>query len=225
MTSRTIARIVTLAFPLLAAAPVARAQEAPAFAKNGLYVSASALPDFSFDGVTFDGASVYQQIGGEEIILLPKLEPTSTFRGTVGFRLSRGSFEVGYERTRHDATFMGLSGEATFKTLNFDERIYVLTRGRIQPYGLLGFSIPWLTITDGSALGDRVGDGTFHGLGVNTEAGVTVFAHPRVGVSVGYRYRAMWFDRARGVTDTDYELHPRFRETAGSLALGVSFTF
>ena len=226
MISTPSARIVTLtAFAFLAAAASALAQEIPGYAKNGVYVGASAVPDFALDGVTFDGSSYYRQIGGDEIMILPRLEAKSTIRGTVGFRLTRGSFEVGYERTRHDATFMDLHGEATFQTLNFDERIYVLTRGRVQPYGLLGLSVPWLTLKDGSVLDDRVGDGTFRGLGVNTEAGVTVFPTSRVGLSVGYRYRAMWFDRAHGVTDTLYELRPRFRETAGSLSLGASFTF
>jgi hypothetical protein len=226
MTSRPSVRIVTLAaLALLATASVARAQETPGFAKNGVYVGAFAVPDFAFDGVTFDGSSYYQEIGGNEILILPRLEAKSTIRGTVGFRLTRGSFEVGYERTRHDATFMDIHGEATFQTLNFDERIYVLTRGRVQPYGLLGLSVPWLTVKDGSVLDNRVGDGTFRGLGANTEAGVTVFPTARVGLTVGYRYRAMWFDRARGVTNTLYELRPRFRETAGGLSIGASITF
>ena len=55
--------------------------------------------------------------------------------------------------------------------------------------------------------------------GVNTEAGVTVFRTPRVGVSVGYAYRVMWFDRASGATDKLFYLRPRFRETSGSVAM------
>lgn len=52
-----------------------------------------------------------------------------------------------------------------------------------------------------------------------------MFPIPRVGVSTGYRYRMMWFTSATGVTNTNYELHPRFRETAGSLSISAFVTF
>ena len=227
MTSRTPAwfRTALVAICVLAFTSTARAQEIPGFAKNGLYVGATGVPQFAFDGVTFNGSSIYQQIGGDEILLLPRLESKSTVRGVVGYRLTRGSFEVGFERMKQTATFMGATGEATFQSINFDERIYAFTRKRIQPYGLAGYSLPGLTVRDGSFLHERVGDGTYHGHGLNLEAGVTVFPHPRIGVSTGYRYRMMWFASATGVTDTTYELHPRFRETAGSLSFSAFVTF
>jgi opacity protein-like surface antigen len=213
-------------FCVLALASAAQSQEtASGFAKNGVYVGASTVPNFTFDGLTFDGSSYYQQIDGEEIIILPRLGRQSTLRVVAGYRTTRGSFEVGYEQTKHAGTFMDRVGEATFRALNFDERIYALTRGRIQPYGLAGLSLPHLTVKDGSAVDDRIGDGTFHGFGLNTEAGVTVFPHPRLGVSAGYRYRIMWFDTAKGVSGTNYELRPRFRETAGNFSVTASVTF
>ena len=195
------------------------------FAKNGVYVGASGAPNFTLDGVTFDGSSFYQKVDGDEILILPRLERKNTFRGIAGVRSGRGAFEVSYEQTNHPGTFMGLTGEATFHSLNFDERIYALTRGRIQPYGLLGLSLPWLTVTDGSFLHDDVADGSFRGFGLNTEAGVAVYPHSRLGVSIGYRYRTMWFDSARGVSHTTYKLRPRFRETAGSVSVAAFVTF
>jgi hypothetical protein len=221
-----LARFVTaLALSMLTLAAVASAQETSGFAKNGPFVGVSGVPNFTFDGITFDGSSYYQQIGGDEVLILPRLEPTSTIRAVGGFRLTRGSFEVGYERTNHVGTFAGIPTDATFHALNFDERIYMLTHGRIQPYGLLGFSLPSLTIKNGSVLEDQVGDANFRGYGVNIEPGVAVFPHPRFGISVGYRYRVMWFDTAEGVSHTTYELRPRFRETAGTLSISASVTF
>lgn len=227
MTPKFAARIGIAAVTsgLLTFASVARAQEIPGFAKNGLYVGATGVPEFKFDGVTFDGSSIYREIGGDEILLLPTLDSKSTVRGIVGYRLTRGSFEVGYERIKQTATFMGVSGTATFQTFNFDERIYMFTKKRIQPYGLAGYSLPSLTIKDGSFLHEQVGDGTYHGHGINLEAGVTVFPIPRIGVSTGYRYRMMWFGTATGVTNKEYELHPRFHETAGSLSISAFVTF
>jgi hypothetical protein len=82
-----------------------------------------------------------------------------------------------------------------------------------------------LTIKDGSFLDPDLGNASFRGYGVNTEAGVAVFLHPRFGISTGYRYRGMWFDHASGVSDTSYKLRPRFHETSGSVVMTGLFTF
>ncbi len=228
MTSSMRASFVTaISLAMLSGASTAWCQEAEnsGFAKTGPYIAVSAVPDFKLDGVTFDGLSAYKQIDGDEFMILPRLQPKNTVRAIFGVRSRIGAFEFGYEQTDHEGTFMDLSGEATFHALNFDERIFFLTRGRIQPYGLVGMSVPWLTVKDGSFLDEQVGDASFRGWGLNTEAGVTVFVHPRVGISAGYRHRAMWFTTAHGVSDTAYTLRPRFRETSGSVAFNALFTF
>jgi len=226
MTSHPYARIVTVAaLSFLAGASAAGAQETGGYASTGVYVGVASVPNFTLDGVTFDGSTYYRQIDGDEIMILPRLDSRSTLRGVAGYRSARGSFEVSYERTKHTGTFLGASGEASFQSLNFDERIYAMTRGRIQPYGLLGLSIPSLTVKEGSGDGERIGDAHWHGFGLNIEPGVAVYPTPHVGISVGYRYRVMWFDTAVGVTDTTYQLRPRFRETAGSASITAFVTF
>jgi len=90
---------------------------------------------------------------------------------------------------------------------------------------LLGGSIPWLKIKDGSFLDPNLGDASFRGFGLNTEGGVTVYPHPRFGVSAGYRYRMMWFDSASGVSHESGKLRPRFHENTGSIVLTGLFTF
>jgi hypothetical protein len=219
------ARALALPLFLLALAAPASSQERSIFAKEGAYAGVSALPEFTLDGLTFDGSSYYRKVDGEEILILPRLERKSMVRAIVGFRSARGAFEVSYDQTQHVGTFQGVPGEATFHSINGDERIFFLTRKRIQPYGLIGGSIPWLTIKDGSFLDPDVGNASFRGFGANTEAGVVVFLHPRFGISTGYRYRAMWFDHASGVSDTSYKLRPRFHETSGSVVMTGLFTF
>ena len=54
---------------------------------------------------------------------------------------------------------------------------------------------------------------------MNTEAGVTVYVHRQVGISLGYNYRILWFDWATGVTDKMFDLRPRFRETSGAVVV------
>ena len=90
---------------------------------------------------------------------------------------------------------------------------------------LVGASFPWLTIKDGSFLEPNVGNARFRGYGVNTEAGVTIYPHPRAGLGIGYSYRVFWFDRGTGVTETLYELRPRFRETSGTIVVTGLFSF
>jgi hypothetical protein len=201
MTTRTRSRIgvAVVALCLLTFASAAIAQETPGFAKNGLYVGATGVPNFAFDGVTFDGSSIYQQIGGNEILLLPRLESKSTLRSVAGYRLTRGSFEVGYERLKQTATFLGAPGEATFQTLNFDERLYAFPRKRIQPHGLAGY---FTAVAGVGRKLDRVGRRTYHVM-VSIWGGA-VYPHPRIGISTGYRTRDVvhYGDR----TNTTYEL-------------------
>ena len=199
--------------------------ERTSFAKTGAYVGAAGVPNFTLDGKTFDGMTWYKQVNGDEFGILPRLDRKSTLRAIVGYRVAKNSFEVSYEQTNHQGMFQNLAGEATFHSLNLDERTFVLTRGRIQPYGLVGLSMVWLTVKDGAFLHERVGDANYRGWGANLEPGVMVFAHPRLGISVGYRYRPMWFFRASGVSENDYDLHPKFRETAGGAAISGVFTF
>jgi hypothetical protein len=219
-------RVVSVLMFLGAMASTASAQEEGKFAKDGGYLGASTLLNFSFGGDTFDGAHVYKWVGSEEIAILPRFEGAhNVLRLVGGYRTGRGAFEVSYDRTKHSGTFYDFPAEATFHVLNFDERVYLLTAHRIQPHLLLGGSIPWLQIKDGSFLDPDLGDASYRGFGVNTEAGVTVYPHPRFGISTGYRYRVMWFDSASGVSHTAGKLRPRFHETTGSMVITGLFTF
>ena len=220
-------------FPLVAVpalivifATPAFSQEGPhGYAKEGGYVGVSGLLGFTFDGNVFDGETVYIEEGGDELMMLPKLEKRNLFRAILGHRWEKGAFGVSYDRTKHTGTFLDESAEATFQAVNFDGRFFLATHGPVQPHVLAGGSIPWLRIKDGSYLDPVVKDARIRGYGVNTEAGVTVFPHPKVGVGIGYSYRVMWFDRASGATDRLFDLRPRFRETASGLAMSALFTF
>jgi Outer membrane protein beta-barrel domain len=228
MKRHLLARLVQVAlssFFLLTCATPAFSQEQEGFAKVGGYAGMSGVLDFTFDGVSFDGDTYYQRVGGEEIVILPRLDKQTMFRGILGYRASKGAFELSYERTHHNGTFGDMPVESTFQAVNVDGRFYFLTSGRLQPHVLFGGSIPWLTVENGSFLDSDVGDARWRGFGVNTEAGVTVYPHPRFGVSAGYSYRVIWFDRATGVTDEFAELRPRFRETSRGAIVTALFTF
>jgi hypothetical protein len=205
-------------FLLLGASP-AWSQVEQGFAKEGGFAGVSFVPDFTFDGVTFDGESIYKEVDGEEFMILPRVDTRNLVRFVLGYRARQAAVEVSYDRTAHNGTFLDLAGKATFQALNIDGRYFFATRSRIQPHILFGGSMPWFTIKDGSFREPEVADASFKGYGVNTEAGATVYLHRQLGISVGYNYRVLWFDRATGVNDKLFELRPRFRETSGALVI------
>ena len=226
---RIVKRLAFVPFLLTLVSPAwAQEEERPAagYAKDGFFVGASTLLNFSFSGDTFDGESAYVREGGQEVVILPRFDGAhNVMRFAGGYRVGRGSFEVSYDRTKHNGTFITEPVEATFYVLNFDERIYLMTKGRIQPHVLFGGSIPWLKIKNGSFDNPNLGDASFRGFGFNTEGGVTVYPHPRFGISGGYRYRMMWFDSASGVNHEALKLRPRFHENTGSIVVTGLFTF
>jgi hypothetical protein len=212
---------------LIAAVTPASAQSPRGFAKEGMYVGVAGLPNFTLDGRSFDGETLYVQVDGDEVDLLPRLDTQHMFRGVVGFRARPFALEFSYERTNHQGTFLDEPGKATFNSVNVDGRVFFLTHGRIQPHVVVGIALPWLTVVDGSAdevTGD-IADARWRGPGLNTEAGVTIFPHPRIGISVGYAFRLIGFRRVKGVGDEVLELDPPFKETSGSPVVMGFFTF
>jgi hypothetical protein len=224
-------RTAVLALLVVGVVPLpAWSQDQQGFAKVGGYVGGTFVPQFTLDGETFDGLTYYQQVGGDEIAILPKLDKQRMFRGVLGYRGEKAAIEFSYERTNHNGAFgEGGTGKATFQQVNVDSRFFFLTDARIQPYVLVGGGFPWLTIRDGSFLENQpeagLGDGTFRGFALNTEVGVTVYPHPQVGIVLGYGYRPIWFYRATGITDTHYDLRPRFQESSKGIVFTTLFTF
>jgi len=203
----------------MALASPAWSQNEPGFAKEGGFAGVAFLPKFTFDGVTFDGRTIYKEVDGDELAVLPRLDTRNLFRFVLGYRARRASLEISYERTPHNGAFMGTPSRATYQAFNVDGRLFFATRHRFQPHLLLGGSVPYLTIKDGSFLDPDTGNAGFRGWGLNTEAGVTVYPHRQFGVSIGYSYRLLWFDGLNGVSNTYFQLRPRFRETSGTIVV------
>lgn len=201
----------------------------PGYAKLGGFAGVTFMPNFTFDGETFDGLAIYKEVDGEELVALPRLDEQPLIRFILGYRARHASLEISYDRTQHDGTFMDEPMDATFQAVNVDGRFFFAPHSRVQPHVLVGGSFPWFNVEEGGFNGDfedpQVGDARFKGYGLNTGAGVTVYPTPALGISVGYSYRMIWFDRVTGVTDTLYELRPRFRETSGALAVTGTFVF
>ena len=197
----------------------------PGFAKQGGYAGVSVMPGFTFDGITFDGESIYKEIGGDEIMILPKLSTQNLVRFALGYRSKQYGLEISYDRTHHDGVFVGTHGDATFQAINLDGRYFFLPAQRVQPYMGVGGSFPSFTVKEGSFLNEDFGDAKFKGYGVAAEAGVVFYPHRQLGISVGYNYRVLSFDKVTGVTDTLFDLKPRFRETSGTVVVSGHVIF
>src|SRR5262245_20299602 len=117
---------------IVCVAPVtAWGQEGQSFAKVGGFAAGSFSPAFTLDGETFDGRTVYREVGGDEIAILPKLDEQMMFRGTLGYRYERATIEFSYERANHNGTFAELgTGQATYQQLSINSRLFFLTSGR-----------------------------------------------------------------------------------------------
>jgi hypothetical protein len=195
------------------------------FTKVGGMAGVTFVPGFTFDGITFDGETYYKEIGGDEVAFLPKLDKQDLVRTMLGWHARQGSLELSYDRTEHTGTFVGFPLNAKFQAINLDGRFFFLTRTRVQPHMLVGGSFPWMSIKEGSLLKEKLGDARWRGYGLNTEPGVTVFPHRRLGVGVGYLYRVIWFDRITGVSNRLFYLKPKFRETSGSVVFSGTVIF
>ena len=197
----------------------------PGFAKEGGYAGMSILPKFTFDQVTFDGEGFYREIGGDEVTILPRLSTQTMVRVILGYRAKKAGLEISYDFTNHDGTYLGGSGKATFRSINLDGRYFFLTNQRVQPYMQVGGSMPSFTVKEGSFLHEDVADAKFSGYGVNAEGGVVVYPHRQLGISAGYSYRVLSFDKVTGVKDRLFTLRPRFRETSGTVVISGHVIF
>jgi len=233
MTSRMLralgASLVLLALGVAPALAQDPPPKPPGFAKVGMYVAVAGLPNFSLDGVTFDGRTLYREIGGPEVAILPSLDTGPMFRIVTGFRARPAALELSYERRSHAATFLDIPGTAAFNAFNVDAKIFFRTEDRIQPHIVVGFAFPWLTVHNGSFSNDtetaEVADANFTGPAANLEAGVTFFVTNRIGISGGYHYRYIWFTNYRGVGEKEFKLVPWFGERTNSAIVMGFFTF
>jgi hypothetical protein len=223
--SCTFLRVTAFALLASAIAAPAAAQNGRGFAHHGTYVGIAPQVNATLDGVSFDGLTVYERVGGTELAILPKLDTQTTLRAVVGFRSRPLAIEFSLERARHGGTFDDVPVESVLTTFSVDSRFFFRTDRPVQPHFVIGVAVPILRVEDGSFDDPLLGDARWRGTGMNTEVGLTFFATPRLGISVGFVYRPIWFTTVRGVHDEPLELLPKFRETSTNPTVMAFWTF
>ena len=230
--SRLIRRVAVMCLLTLLATTPARAQDDPGYAREGVYVGFGGSPTLTFNSEQFLGNYGYISETDGEIAILPTVNKRAVPRVVVGFRSRPLALEFSYDRSRFEGDYLGLPLQSVYNAINVDGKFFFRTLTRVQPHIVLGMAFPWLNIEDGAfppgsdpLINLPGGDAGFRGPGLNTEIGVTAFATSRLGVSVGYAFRAIWFNRVRGIRDEVEELRPPFRELRGTPVVAGFFTF
>jgi hypothetical protein len=213
--------------------PDRQLRRADSYVKEGAYLGIY-FTQVNMSG-DFDDTRAYSAPG--EILDVPKVNDGTGFGVVLGARASKGAFEIGYQRSRHDtsATLLGeilgdSDTESTYNVIDFNFKIDVFARNQIRPYILFGFGIPWLTVENGLYEVDydydteeyvySTEDATFFGFALNAGAGVAYYFHPQLAVTGGLIYRWNWFTSAEGRSLDDNLL-----EKAFCLNIGIAYTF
>jgi hypothetical protein len=196
------------------------AQDTP-FAKDGVYVGF----DISYNTISgdFDGESLLAS--ATEIIIIPKIEGSVGIGALLGVRFAKGALELSYQRSKHDATWLGASGTVAYNIVDIDFKLYPSIDSQLQPYFLVGMAIPWLVIHDGAATVTEIDDATLLGIGLNIGGGVAYYIQPTICVNGGLTYRWISYSSATGVSSVSNDIQGGLDGSGLTLNFGITFSF
>lgn len=149
----------------------------------------------------FEGNSAIPAMTSSDVILLPKIDGAwgGTLFGGYSFT-SRWAIEVGYTKTKHDATFGTRKLTADYHSLDIDFKYHFLDDTHaVRPYGLFGLNIDVLNVKDGTragSFGPTIGDAKYIGSGLNLGLGVDYFVTEHVSTGLGATYRFVQYSSA-----------------------------
>lgn len=196
------------------------AQDTP-YAKDGLYVGF----DISYNTISgdFDGESFLAS--ATEIIIIPKVEGGVGIGALLGVRFGKGALELSYQRSEHDATWLGATGTVAYNIVDIDFKFYPSINSQLQPYLLVGMAIPWLVVHDGAATAFEISDATLVGIGLNIGGGLAYYIQPNISVNGGIIYRLISYSSATGVSSASNDIQDGLDGSGLTLKFGIAFTF
>ncbi len=193
------------------------------FAKRGFYLGALAaaatLSDSDFDGQS----GLIDPVNNNQFILA-KLDPGFGWGAAVGYRGRENSVQFSYNTTDHDDEFGNNSLESSMSTYSLDFKHHWNVDGSLQPFMLIGVSVPRIRITDGVSNGGNVGDAVYQGLGANFGGGAALYLTPAIALFGEGYYRWAYIEDARGL-GTRRDIDQRLDGSGLGLRAGISFTF
>ncbi len=218
----------TTPVPWDSAAPVPAAFTPPGdadsepYAKKGFFIGGLGTVQ-TLNDADFDGQSILVEPTGVALAL-PEVDPGLGWGLTIGYRGVRNSLQYTYTASTHDDDFLGTSQEDDFKTYSLDFKHYWNIEQRLQPYVMLGVSVPRLIVKDGANNGVVSGDAVFQGIGANLGGGAALYLAPRLALFGEAFYRWTEMDRARGL-GVNRDIMGHLDGSGFGVRGGLSYTF
>lgn len=167
----------------------------------------------------------------DKAFAVPDLGRSFGVGAALGFRREGGLWELNIEHASPTGVINGAAHATGLTTFELNGWGLPWKHIAFQPYYLLGLSVPLLTVTDGARLGGTITDASYTGFGVNVGAGVLANLGRRLFVSVGAKYRFMWFfyvngeGRGRDITHLTVGLDgPRWGKWLYAPSLGLNLS-
>lgn len=131
----------------------------------------------------FDGSRYFTNDVSAAVV--PTLDPGLGWGVTLGLK-SRAfdrfavALDGTFTRTKHSGQWAGVGFDSVKQNLNIDVKLYGFPRERVQPYALIGYSIPNVEVKEGG-LNNNGGstEATYLGMGLNLGVGVLYYVTER----------------------------------------------
>lgn len=195
--------------------------------QNGPYLVAY-LGATTIEAGDFDGSTILSAPNLNDLLFVPELDYGIGFGGGIGYRIDQFAFEFTYMRIEHDADFGGSPlGNAVANTFSVDFKYFLMTDQPLQPFVLVGLTVPWLKVENGSfdPTIPRTGDASYLGVGANLGGGVAFYFTPTIALTGHAGYRVMFFTEAKGVSDDRRSIQGNLDGSGFFAAAGITITF
>ncbi|MGB8951560.1 MAG: hypothetical protein WCC06_02680 [Candidatus Aminicenantales bacterium] len=134
----------------------------------------------------------------EKAFFVPRISPANGIALGFGYKGENIFWDLIYLQSTHNAFLEGVQSTATFHAADINGKIILWEKFPLQPYILLGISIPWLKVQNGAEMFGIVYNAAYYGLGVNLGTGLYAPLGSRIFFNGGIILRLAGFLYAYG---------------------------
>ncbi|MBM3298025.1 MAG: hypothetical protein FJY83_10575 [Candidatus Aminicenantes bacterium] len=129
----------------------------------------------------------------EKVFAVPVLPGDVSLGLSFGRKSATGLWEVVYLQASKNGMWQGRDLGVTLSSLEIRGRAWMFKNSPVRPVFFLGFGFPVLRVAEGARMGGSVETALFTGGQLVLGAGVMAELGPRLFLSAGAGYRALWF--------------------------------
>ncbi len=134
----------------------------------------------------------------DKAFFVPRLASVIDYGLALGFRREGGLWELNVSAAKPPGTVGTTAHEVRLTRIELNGWGIPWKHVFIQPYYLLGLSLAFMSVTDGSRLGGTISDAAYTGFGLNLGGGLLGNIGRHLFVSGGVKYRWTWFYYVNG---------------------------